>query len=359
MNHRPRSQIVLEEMIGTQSTPISRTISIDNILVPEVVPDTSVPNPIQTPEPWCSGRTVRQPDRLMFLGETYEVKVWLSHNFDMKDLGEANYILGIKLMRDYQNRMLGLSQAAYIDNILVKFAMHNSKKGFLPFRYGVAFSRDQCPRTPQEEELMRLVPYASTVGSLMYAMLCTRPDICYAVAMVSKYQSNPRSEHWIAVKHILKYLRRTRDYVLICGSEDLTSIGYSDSDFQSDRDFRKSTSGYVFTLGGGAISWRSVKQYCIADSTMEVEYVAAYEVAKEAVWLKKFLLELGVVPLAKGPIILHCDNSVAIAQSKDSRDHKKGKHIERKVSPYPGDSSAKRYSCDQDCISGEPKRSFY
>ena len=80
------------------------------------------------------------------------VKEWLSHNFDMKDLGEANYILGIKLMRDRKNRMLGLSQAAYIDKMLVKFSMHNSKKGFLPFRHGVALSRDQCPRTPQEEE---------------------------------------------------------------------------------------------------------------------------------------------------------------------------------------------------------------
>ncbi|GFS36335.1 hypothetical protein Acr_00g0045430 [Actinidia rufa] len=189
-----------------------------------------------------------------------------------------------------------LSQAAYIDKMLVKFAMHNSKK----------------------------------VGSLMYAMLCTRLDICYVVDMVSRYQSNLGSEHWIVVKHILKYLRKTKDYVLIYGSEDLTPIGYSYSDFQSDRDSRMSTSSCVFTLDGGAISWRSVKQSCIADSTIEAEYIAAYEAPNEAVWLKKFLLELGVVPLAKGPIILHCDNSAAIAQSKDPRDHNKGKHIERK-----------------------------
>ncbi|XP_057468143.1 secreted RxLR effector protein 161-like [Actinidia eriantha] len=177
---------------------------------------------------------------------------------------------------------------------------------------------------------MRLVPYASAVGSLMYAMLCTRPDICYVVGMISRYQSNLGSEHWIAVKHVLKYLRRTRDYMLIYGSEDLTPIGYSDSNFQSDRDSRKSTSGYMFTLGGGAISWRSVKQSCIADSTMEAEYIEVCEAAKETTWLKKFLLELGVVLLVKGPIILHCDNSATIAQSKNPRDHKKAKHIERK-----------------------------
>ena len=129
----------------------------------------------------------------------------------------------------------------------------------------------------------------------MYAMLCTRPDICYSVSMVSRYQLNLGPKHWQAVKHILKYLQRTRDYMLIYRCEDLISIGYTDSDFQSDLDFRKSTSGCVFTLGGGAITWRSVKQSCIADSTMEAEYVAACEAAKEAVWLKKFLSDLGVV----------------------------------------------------------------
>ena len=114
---------------------------------------------------------------------------------------------------------------------------------------------------------MRGIPYASTVESLMYAMLCTRPDICFHVGMFSKYQSDPGEEHWIAVKHILKYLRRTRDYMLVYQDESLVPIGYIDFDFQSDIEFRKSTSGYVFTLGGGAISWKSVKQSSIADST--------------------------------------------------------------------------------------------
>ena len=112
--------------------------------------------------------------------------------------------------------------------------------------------------------------------------------------------------------------------------EDLISIGYTNSDFQSDLDFRKSISGYVFTLGGGAISWRSVKQSCIADSTMEAEYVAACEAAKEAVWLKKFLFVLGVMRMEQVPITLFCDNSGAVAQSNDPRNHKKGKHIGRK-----------------------------
>ena len=91
--------------------------------------------------------------------------------------------------------------------------------------------------------------------------------------------------------------------MLVYRCEDLIPIGYTDSDFQSDLDFRKSTSGCVFTLGGGAISWRSIKQFCITDSTMEVEYVAACEAAKEAVWLKKFLSDLGVEELSKFPLL--------------------------------------------------------
>ena len=103
---------------------------------------------------------------------------------------------------------------------------------------------------------MRRVPYALAVGSLMYAMLCTRLDICYAVGVVSRFQSNPGPEHWIAVKHILKYLRKIRDYILVYSGGNLNLIRYTDSNFQSDKDSRKSTSSSVFTLCGGVVVWR-------------------------------------------------------------------------------------------------------
>ena len=138
--------------------------------------------------------------------------------------------------------------------------MQNSKKGLLSTRHGVSLSKKQCPQKPQEEE----------------DMLCTRPDICYAVGVVSRFQPNPSPEHWVAVKHILKYLRRTRDYMLVYSSGDLNLLGYTNSDFQADKDSRKS----VFTLGGGAIVWRSIKQSSIADSTMEAEYIAASELRR-------------------------------------------------------------------------------
>ncbi|TYK17670.1 gag/pol protein [Cucumis melo var. makuwa] len=118
--------------------------------------------------------------------------------------------------------------------------------------------------------------------------------------------------------------------MLVYGAKDLILTGYTDSDFQTDKDFRKSTSGSVFTLNGGAVVWRSIKQGCIADSTMEAKYVIACEATKEAVWLRKFLHDLEVVPNMNLPITLYCDNSGAVANSKEPRSHKRGKHIERK-----------------------------
>ena len=102
--------------------------------------------------------------------------------------------------------------------------MQNSKRGLLLFRHGLPLYDDQRPKTQEEENMMRQVPYASAVGSLMYAMLCTKPDIRYSVGMVSRYQSNPGPKQWQAVKHILKYLRRTRDYMLVYRCEDLISL---------------------------------------------------------------------------------------------------------------------------------------
>ena len=102
-------------------------------------------------------------------------------------MGEAKYVLGIKILRDRLKKTLILSQETYIDKVLERFNMKNSKEGDIPTRSGVVLSKEQCPKTPQEEEDMRQYPYASAVGSLMYAMLCTRPGICYAVGIVSRY----------------------------------------------------------------------------------------------------------------------------------------------------------------------------
>lgn len=259
------------------------------------------------------------------------VKEWLGKCFAMKDLGEAQYILGIKIYRNRSKRMLGLSQESYVDKILDRFRMKDSKKGSLPMSRGTSLSIKQCPTETADIERMRGVPYASAIGSIMYAMICTRPDVSYALSMTSRYQSNPGEAQWTAAKNILKYLNRTKEYNLVYGGqEELDMIGYTDASFQTDKDDFRSQSGYVFCLNGGAVSWKSSKQSTIADSTTEAEYIAASEAAKEGVWMRRFLEELGVVPSIARPIVLYCDNSGAIAQAKEPRDHPKSKHVLRK-----------------------------
>ncbi|KAK9044498.1 hypothetical protein V6N11_058398 [Hibiscus sabdariffa] len=174
-------------------------------------------------------------------------------------------------------------------------------------RHGISLSKEMCPSSPQERERMSQIPYASVIGSIMYAIICTRPDLSYALSMTSRYQANPGEGHWIAVKNILKYLRRTKDVFLVYGGEEELGIkGYIDASFQTDKDDSRSQSGFVFCLNG------------------------ASEAAKEAVWIKKFISELGVLPSIADAIELYCDNNGAIAQAKEPRSHQRSKHILRR-----------------------------
>jgi len=274
-------------------------------------------------------------DDILLIGnnvpELQSVKAWLGKCFAMKDLGEAAYILGIRIYRDRSRRLIGLSQSTYVDKVLKRFNMENSKKGNVPIHHSVKLSKSQCPGSDQEQDQMSRVPYASAIGSIMYAMICTRPDVSYALSMVSRYQENPGLSHWTAVKNILKYLRNTKEMLLVYGGEqELKVRGYSDASFQTDRDDSKSQSGWVFTLNGGAVTWKSSKQDTVALSTCESEYIAASEASKEATWIKNFIGDLGVVPSNKDPIEIFCDNEGAVALTKEPRDHGRSRHIKRK-----------------------------
>ena len=261
-----------------------------------------------------------------------EIKHWLGSCFAMKDLGEVAYILGIKIYRDRSKRLLGLSQSTYIDKVMARFSMENSKKGGVPIAKGTVLNKSQSPATDIETKHMQAIPYASAIGSIMYAMLCTRPDVSYALSMTSRFQQSPGVAHWTAVKNILRYLKRTKDMFLVFGGmeEELTVRCYTDASFQSDRDDSRSQSGFVFTLNGGAVCWKSSKQSVVADSTTESEYIAASDAAKEAAWMKKFITDLDVVPSIQKPIEVFCDNTGAIAQAKEPRSHHRAKHILRK-----------------------------
>ena len=157
------------------------------------------------------------------------------------------------------------------------------------------------------------IPYASTVGSLMYAQTCTRLDISFAVGMLGRYQSNPGLDHWKVAKKVMRYLQGTKDYMLTFKrSDNLEVIGYSDSDFVGCVDSRKSTFGYLFMLAGGAISWQSLKKTITVTSTMEAELVACFEAMVHGLWLQNFILGLGIVNSISKPLKIYCDDSAYV-----------------------------------------------
>ena len=148
-------------------------------------------------------------------GMIHEVKQFLFKSFDMKDMGDASYVIGIKIHRDRHQGTLGLSQEAYINKILERFRMKDCSPSVAPIMKGDKFNLNRCPKNDLEREKIKDIPYASAVGSLMYAQVCTRPDIVFVVGMLGRYQSNPGLDHWRAAKKVLRYLQGTKDYMLM------------------------------------------------------------------------------------------------------------------------------------------------
>jgi len=164
-------------------------------------------------------------DDILLVGYNLEyvktVKSWLSKLFDMKDMGETDYILGVKIQRDRSKKFLSLSQETYIKKILERFRMNSCKSMDTPVARGETLSLEICQKTEKEKEDMFRVSYSRVVGSLMYAMMCTHLDICYDVSLVSRYQSNPRRDHWKTLKRTFRYLKGTSDHSLCYSGSDL------------------------------------------------------------------------------------------------------------------------------------------
>ncbi|GJT18565.1 retrotransposon protein, putative, ty1-copia subclass [Tanacetum coccineum] len=242
-----------------------------------------------------------------------DVKSYLGRCFAMKDLGEAAYILGIKIYRDRSKRLISLCQSAYIEKILKRYSLENSKRGTIPMQEKLKLSKSNGASTPAKMRHMSNVPYASAVGSIMYAVRCTRPDVAFAQNITSRFQQNPGELHWTTVKNILK---------VSC---------YTDAGYLTDADDLRSQTGYVFVLNGGAVDWKSTKQSFFVTSSTDAEYIAAFDASKEAVWIRKFIYGLNVVPTIEEPITMYCDNTEAIAIAKDHRVTKGERHFRAKV----------------------------
>ena len=174
----------------------------------------------------------------------------------MKDLGNASFVLGIQIHRDHNRGILGLSQKNNINKVLGRFGIKDCALGDKPITKGDKFNlSDQYPKNDLEQKDMQKFPYATTVGSFMYAQVYTHPDTAYIIRMVGRYLSNPGMDHWKATKRVMQYLQRTKDYMVIYRrSNRLEIVGYSDSDFARCLDSKRSILGYIFTLTRGVIS---------------------------------------------------------------------------------------------------------
>jgi hypothetical protein len=180
--------------------------------------------------------------------------------------------------------------------------------------------------TEQEKVSMEVIPYRQVVGSLMYLMVCTRPDLASAVGILARYMQNPGRQHWEAAKRVLRYVQHSKKMGLHYRRKPtLEIVGFCDSDWGGDPDEKKSTTGYVFLVGGGAFSWCSKRQGAISLSSCEAEYYASSQAAMEVAWQRNFLQEVGMKQ--EEPITVGSDSQSALNLIGNPVYHEKSKHI--------------------------------
>jgi hypothetical protein len=174
-----------------------------------------------------------------------------------------------------------------------------------------------------------MIPYASTVRSIMYDQVCMCPDLAFVTRLLSRFQSNLGMKHWKAAKKTLRYLQGTKDYILTYKKNDnLEVIGYSDADFVGCVESQKSISGYVFTLANRAISWKSSKQRLTTSSMMYAEFIACYGALGQAMWLRNFMPGLRVIDSISKPSTIYCNNNTAVFFSHNNKSSGTAKHID-------------------------------
>ena len=265
-------------------------------------------------------------DDLLIFGKTLKnvekVKRLLSGEFEMKDMGELKFFLGIQVHRDRKARTIHINQSAYINKILHRFGMKESKPAPTPIATGT-----QLQKATEFDELADTTIYQSMVGSEMYTMLCTRPDLAYAISQTSQFSATPTRIHESVVKRGFRYLNGTRmDGITFSGSKHLKLSAYSDADWAGNKEDRKSISGFLATINGAAISWSSKKQTSVATSSTEAEYMALSGAVKEIIWIQRMFKELGRT--LEDEKIIYEDNQGAIALAKNPEQHARTKHID-------------------------------
>jgi hypothetical protein len=277
------------------------------------------------------------------------LKEALKKEFNLSELGPLNWVLGIQI--EWHQNSVTLSQQAYVDQLLVKFGMDTCNPVLLPLN-----PNQKLVKAEEGADLADVSLYQQIIGSLMYLVIGTRPDLAFTVSALSQFASKPTKTHMGALKQVLRYLKGTRSLKLTyrrsnrglqhnaAGSHNAAGLhnasglhnaagnnsslidlaGYSDADYAGDRSDRKSTSGYIFQLASNTICWRAVKQRCTATSTVEAEYIALSTAAKHHMWLQHALVELRLLHV---PSALSTDNDGTIDLTLNPRISDRSKHI--------------------------------
>lgn len=270
-------------------------------------------------------------DILIFSNDTaLERKLTEVHfkQFRMKDMGEISSVLGVRVTRNRKTGTISLDQTQYIKDILSRFNMSDCNPTVAPMDANQKISTKMCPSNEDESKQMKDVPYRQLVGALQFCVQVSRPDICFPVNVLSRYNVNPGKAHCGAAKRVLRYLKGTIDRKITYNNSQTQIQGYCDADWASDEDERRSTTGYVFTTQGRAISWCTKQQKTIAISTTEAEFMSMTAAIQECIWLK--MLEREIFVNSPESIELFCDNLSAVKLAINNAYSARTKHIDVK-----------------------------
>jgi hypothetical protein len=264
-------------------------------------------------------------------------KAQLQTKWEISDLGNVKYCLGIGIIRDPEQRTINLSQTALIDRLVTQFFQSDTHPVSSPMDTGLRLRRPTDPPSPLDAEHLAQTPYRSLVGGLMYLAIGTRADIAFPVNHLTGFLDCYRFKHWRAAIQVLQYLNGTRMMVLRLGGMAPISLSdHVDADSTNELEKRKSVMGHKFSLGSGAILWASRKQKVVTLSSTEAEYIGASEAAKEVCWLRMLLRSISVP--VETPTLILCDNDAARILAADQMFHARAKHIDN------------RYHHIRDCI---------
>ena len=255
-----------------------------------------------------------------------ELKAKLAQHYEISNLGEIQSYLGIQISRDRQNKRLTIDQSGYVKDVLERFGMADANPHHTPLPAGADMHLVKYDSQASASDIKH---YQSLIGSLLYVQIGTHPDISFAVSRLAQYAANPSPNHLCLVQYVLSYLVGTQDACLCYdGANGEGLYGYTDSSLADQTDNRHSTSGYVFLLANGAISWSLRKQKTVAQNTTHAEYMAMTDASNQGVWYRSFFTELGYT--IEEPIPLHGDNKGAIDLAENPVTGRRSKHIDIK-----------------------------